>query len=99
MLGAERIDLVGERTQRRAARGEHFAPEQVERLNPVRALVLLQDAAIAHDLLRPAFTKSAMQSYHPIMLAAAQELFDLWDTKSAPTVIRKRGNNVLVYII
>jgi unspecific monooxygenase len=25
-----------------------------------------------------------MQSYHPIMLAAAQELFDLWDTKSEP---------------
>jgi cytochrome P450 len=40
--------------------------------------------ALAHDLLRPAFTKSAMQSYHPIMLAAAQELFDLWDTKSEP---------------
>lgn len=36
--------------------------------------------ALAHDLLRPAFTKAAMQSYHPIMLAAARELFDLWDS-------------------
>jgi unspecific monooxygenase len=35
--------------------------------------------ALAHDLLRPAFTKSAMQRYHPVMLAAARELFDTWD--------------------
>lgn len=40
--------------------------------------------ALAHDLLRPAFTKAAMQSYHPIMLAAAQELFDLWDSRDKP---------------
>ncbi len=40
--------------------------------------------ALAHDLLRPAFTKSAMQSYHPVMLAAAQELFDLWDSRKGP---------------
>ncbi len=40
--------------------------------------------ALAHDLLRPAFTKAAMQSYHPIMLAAAQELFDLWDSQGKP---------------
>lgn len=40
--------------------------------------------ALAHDLLRPAFTKAAMQRYHPIMLAAAQELFDTWDAREAP---------------
>lgn len=34
---------------------------------------------LAHDLLRPAFTKEAMRQYHPIMLAAASELFDSWD--------------------
>ncbi len=34
---------------------------------------------LAHDLLRPAFTKAAMQRYHPVMLAAAKELFDTWD--------------------
>ena len=39
---------------------------------------------LAHDLLRPAFTKSAMQSYHPIMLAAAQELFDTWEGLDHP---------------
>jgi unspecific monooxygenase len=40
--------------------------------------------ALAHDLLRPAFTKAAMQRYHPVMLAAAQELFDTWDVRKAP---------------
>ncbi|GAB38675.1 cytochrome P450, partial [Gordonia sputi] len=34
---------------------------------------------LAHDLLMPAFTKSAMRSYHPIMLQTAGELFDYWD--------------------
>jgi cytochrome P450 len=40
--------------------------------------------ALAHDLLRPAFTKAAMQRYHPVMLAAAQELFDTWAARDAP---------------
>ncbi|MET1036771.1 MAG: cytochrome P450 [Aeromicrobium sp.] len=40
--------------------------------------------ALAHDLLRPAFTKDAMRRYHPVMLAAAQELFDVWDARTTP---------------
>ena len=40
--------------------------------------------SLAHDLLRPAFTKEAMRRYHPIMLAAAQELFDHWDGRTGP---------------
>lgn len=40
--------------------------------------------ALAHDLLRPAFTKDAMRSYHPVMLAAARELFDVWDKREGP---------------
>ena len=43
--------------------------------------------SLAHDLLRPAFTKSAMQRYHPVMLAAAQELFDNWDQGRRPVDI------------
>jgi unspecific monooxygenase len=39
---------------------------------------------LAHDLLRPAFTKAAMGRYHPIMLAAATELFDSWDASPGP---------------
>jgi unspecific monooxygenase len=34
---------------------------------------------LAHDLLMPAFTKSAMQTYHGTMLKAIDELFDYWD--------------------
>lgn len=40
--------------------------------------------SLAHDLLRPAFAKPAMQGYHPVMLAAAQELFDVWDERQEP---------------
>ncbi|WP_309222041.1 cytochrome P450 [Aeromicrobium sp. S22] len=40
--------------------------------------------ALAHDLLRPAFTRDAMRRYHPIMLAAARELFDTWDARPGP---------------
>jgi cytochrome P450 len=40
--------------------------------------------ALAHDLLRPAFTREAMRRYHPIMLAAARELFDTWDGRTSP---------------
>lgn len=40
--------------------------------------------ALAHDLLKPAFTKEAMRRYHPVMLAAARELFDVWDARTAP---------------
>jgi unspecific monooxygenase len=36
---------------------------------------------LAHDLLIPAFTKQAMQRYHPIMLATAAELFAFWDAR------------------
>ena len=39
---------------------------------------------LAHDLLRPAFTKAAMRRYHPIMLTAASELFDSWDARQGP---------------
>ncbi|MCW2781320.1 MAG: cytochrome [Marmoricola sp.] len=37
---------------------------------------------LAHDLLLPAFTKSAMQGYHPIMLEATRELFAYWEAKA-----------------
>lgn len=39
---------------------------------------------LAHDLLRPAFTKEAMLRYHPIMLAAASELVASWDARQGP---------------
>jgi cytochrome P450 len=39
---------------------------------------------LAHDLLMPAFTKAAMQRYHPVMLQVASELFDYWDRHDGP---------------
>jgi unspecific monooxygenase len=42
------------------------------------------DWALAHDLLRPAFTRDAMRRYHPVMLETAQELFDHWDAAEGP---------------
>ncbi|WP_370618462.1 cytochrome P450 [Mumia sp. Pv 4-285] len=34
---------------------------------------------LAHDLLVPAFTKQAMQRYHPVMAETLDELFTVWD--------------------
>ena len=39
---------------------------------------------LAHDLLMPAFTKAAMQRYHPVMLRVATELFHHWDHHEGP---------------
>jgi unspecific monooxygenase len=39
---------------------------------------------LAHDLLMPAFTKAAMQRYHPVMLQVSTELFDHWDRHDRP---------------
>ncbi|MCZ4552008.1 cytochrome P450 [Gordonia rubripertincta] len=36
---------------------------------------------LAHDLLMPAFTKSAMKNYHPLMLDAISELFTSWERR------------------
>lgn len=39
---------------------------------------------LAHDLLRPAFTRPAMQTYHGTMLQVCRELTDTWDTIEGP---------------
>lgn len=39
---------------------------------------------LAHDLLRPAFTKPAMRRYHDTMNAVADELLAAWDTPTGP---------------
>ncbi|WP_343287396.1 cytochrome P450 [Gordonia sp. SID5947] len=44
---------------------------------------------LAHELLMPAFTKAAMQSYHPIMLETAGELFEYWDRQSGPVDVTR----------
>lgn len=37
---------------------------------------------LAHDILVPAFTREAMQSYHATMVAVARELITRWDAAS-----------------
>ena len=37
----------------------------------------------AHNIVMPAFTKAAMQGYHPSMVAAVRELVDVWTTRAA----------------
>ena len=39
---------------------------------------------LAHDLLRPAFSREAMQGYHPTMLQTVNELFAMWDAHEGP---------------
>jgi cytochrome P450 len=34
---------------------------------------------LAHDILKPAFSREAMQGYHSIMLQAIREMLDQWD--------------------
>ena len=37
------------------------------------------DWKLAHDILKPAFTRDAMQGYHTVMLQVIRELLDRWD--------------------
>ncbi|WP_262056899.1 cytochrome P450 [Streptomyces sp. STR69] len=38
---------------------------------------------LAHDVLAPGFSREAMAGYHPMMLAVAERLTDLWDRELA----------------
>ncbi|TWP35211.1 cytochrome P450 [Leekyejoonella antrihumi] len=42
---------------------------------------------LAHDLLRPAFTREAMKGYHQTMVDAADELIALWDRSDRPVPV------------
>lgn len=44
---------------------------------------------LAHNVLLPAFSKSAMKSYHPTMLGAAAELFEHWDQQTEPVNVSR----------
>lgn len=44
---------------------------------------------LAHDLLRPAFTRAAMQSYHPVMLETLSELFEYWERLDGPVDVSR----------
>jgi cytochrome P450 len=44
---------------------------------------------LAHDILMPAFTREAMQRYHPTMLQTVRELFSMWDAHEGPVDIAR----------
>ncbi|MFT4298077.1 MAG: cytochrome P450 [Aeromicrobium sp.] len=44
---------------------------------------------LAHDLLRPAFTRAAMQRYHPIMLRTLDDLFAYWERLDGPVDVSR----------
>lgn len=40
--------------------------------------------SVAHNILQPAFSLSAMKNYHDTMVATARELLAYWDERSRP---------------
>ena len=67
MLGVRRAELVddfGEPAQQLALAAEHFAPEQVQRLNAVGAFVDRRDPAVAHQLLHAPFANKTVAAEH-----------------------------------
>jgi cytochrome P450 len=83
MVAVSGLDLVAEvhdETRFGKYVGHHLAPLRevigdalitVETDNP--------NWKLAHDILKPAFSREAMQGYHSIMLQAIREMLDHWD--------------------
>ncbi len=44
---------------------------------------------LAHTLLMPAFTRSAMQGYHPVMLRTVRELLSYWSALEGPVDVSR----------
>lgn len=44
---------------------------------------------LAHDLLRPAFSKQAMERYHPVMVTTSDELLARWDAADRPVDVSR----------
>ena len=60
----KRLHLGEERLQRAAAVLRQFAPDQIERLDAVGALIDHRDARIAHELLHAPFGDVAVAAEH-----------------------------------
>ena len=83
MVAVSGLDLVAEvhdETRFGKYVGHHLTPLRevigdalitVETDNP--------DWKLAHDILKPAFSREAMQGYHSIMVQAVREMLDHWD--------------------
>ena len=83
MIAVSGVDLVAEvHDETRFAK---YVGHHLEALRHVMGDALFTadsdhpDWRLAHDILKPAFTREAMQGYHTIMLKVIQELLDRWD--------------------
>jgi len=88
MLGTEMVAVSGPDLVAEVHDESRFGKYVGYHLTPLRevigdALITVEtDHAnwqLAHDILKPAFSREAMRGYHTIMLQAIRELLDRWD--------------------
>ena len=88
MLGTEMVAVSGLDLVAEVHDETRFGKYVGHHLTPLRevigdALITVEtdnpNWKLAHDILKPAFSREAMQGYHSIMLEAIGELLDRWD--------------------
>jgi cytochrome P450 len=88
MLGTEMVAVSGLDLVAEVHDETRFGKHVGHHLTPLRevigdALITVEtdnpNWKLAHDILKPAFSREAMQGYHSIMLEAIGELLDRWD--------------------
>lgn len=88
MLGTEMVAVSGLDLVTEVHDESRFGKYVGHHLTPLReiigdGLITVEtgnpDWQLAHDILKPAFSRDAMQGYHPIMLQVIRELLDQWD--------------------
>src|SRR6201994_3836702 len=88
MLGTEMVAISGLDLVAEVHDETRFGKHVGHHLTPLRevigdALITVEtdnpNWKLAHDILKPAFSREAMQGYHSIMLEAIGELLDRWD--------------------
>jgi cytochrome P450 len=92
MLGAEMVAVSGLDLVAEVHDESRFGKYVGHHLTPLRevigdALITVESDhpnwQLAHDILKPGFSREAMCGYHPIMLQAIRELLDRWDGAAA----------------
>ncbi len=92
MLGTEMVAVSGLDLVAEVHDEARFGKYVGHHLTPLRevigdALITVEtdnpNWKLAHDILKPAFSREAMQGYHSIMLQAIREMLDHWDEAAA----------------
>src|ERR1700743_1062706 len=88
MLGTEMVAVSGLDLVAEVHDETRFGKHVAHPLTPLRevigdALITVEtdnpNWKLAHDILKPAFSREAMQGYHSIMVQAIREMMDRWD--------------------